>query len=204
MNAGRGFADAVLGGKNMKIHLMAAAWALILVWTSGYGRDYYIAVLVACALVIGAECFNSAIEKLCDRVTTEKDEFVRAAKDMAAGAVLICAIVAVAIGLFLFVDKDFWLAVLKGIGEGKGWAAVAIGLLPPAALVLAVMKPKPGTVAEFEESEAAAESVAVAGAAAEAAEHASSGGTTAAADAGENVSTNEKIAVGSAENEVEK
>lgn len=142
MNAGRGFADAVLGGRNMKIHLLAAGWAMLVVWTSGYGRWYYIAVLCASALVIGAECMNSAVEKLCDRVTTERDELIRAAKDMAAGAVLVSAIAALGIGLFLFVDLELWKAVLASVGDGKGWAAVAIVIMPLAALLLAFAKPK--------------------------------------------------------------
>ena len=142
VNAGRGFADAVLGGRNMKIHLLAAGWAMLVVWTSGYGKWYYIAVLAASALVLGAECLNSAVEKLCDRVTTEKDELIRAAKDMAAGAVLVCAIAALGIGLFLFIDAELWKAVLASVGDGKGWAAVAIAVMPPAALLLAFAKPK--------------------------------------------------------------
>ena len=135
-NAGVGVCDAVAKGRNLRIHMIAATWALLLVWTSGYGKWYYIAVLCVSALVIGAECLNSAIETLCDRVTTEKDEAIRMAKDMAAGAVLVCSIAALAVGLFLFVDLEFWKAVLGAIGDGKGWALVALIILPIAAVVM--------------------------------------------------------------------
>ena len=54
---------------------------------------------------VAAEAFNSAVERLCDRVTREKDPFICETKDMAAGAVLIAAITAVVIGIIIFGPK---------------------------------------------------------------------------------------------------
>lgn len=141
-DAWHGICDAVELGRNIRIELLAAAWALLLVWTSGYGKWYYIAMLGVCALVLGAECMNTAVEKLCDRVTSERDELIRKVKDMAAGAVLICAVVALCVALFLFVDLDFWKAVLHNIGDNKGWAAVALVVIPIGAFVMAFLPPK--------------------------------------------------------------
>lgn len=141
-DAWHGICDAVELGRNIRLELLAAAWALLLVWTSGYGKWYYIAVLGVCALVLGAECMNTAVEKLCDRVTTERDELIRKVKDMAAGSVLICAVVALCVALFLFVDLDFWKAVLHNIGDNKGWAAVALVVIPLGAFAMAFMPPK--------------------------------------------------------------
>lgn len=141
-DAWHGICDAVELGRNIRIELLAAAWALLLVWTSGYGKWYYIAVLGVCALALGAECMNTAVEKLCDRVTAERDELIRKVKDMAAGAVLICAVVALCVALFLFVDLDFWKAVLHNIGDNKGWAAVALVVIPVGAFVMAFLPPK--------------------------------------------------------------
>lgn len=141
-DAWHGICDAVELGRNIRVELLAAAWALLLVWTSGYGKWYYIAVLGVCALVLGAECMNTAVEKLCDRVTAERDELIRKVKDMAAGAVLVCAVVALCVGLFLFVDLEFWKAVLHSIGEGRGWAAVALVVIPIGAFVMAFLPPK--------------------------------------------------------------
>lgn len=50
-----------------------------------------------------AEAFNTAIEKLADRVTCERDPLIGAAKDVAAGAVLLFAIASVAVGLIVFI-----------------------------------------------------------------------------------------------------
>ena len=61
-------------------------------------------VLVICiGMVLAAEAFNSAIERICDYLTTEHDDRIRDIKDLAAGAVLLCAIAAAIVGLIVFV-----------------------------------------------------------------------------------------------------
>ena len=61
-------------------------------------------VLVICiGMVLSAEAFNSAIERIADYLTTERDERIRDIKDLAAGAVLLCAITAAIVGLIVFV-----------------------------------------------------------------------------------------------------
>ncbi len=141
-DAWHGICDAVELGRNIRIELLAFAWAMLLVWISGYGKWYYIAVLCVSAPVIAAECVNTALEKLCDRVTDQPDELVKKVKDMAAGAVLVCAAVALCAALFLFVDLDFWKAVLHNVGDNKGWALIALIVIPVGAFVMAFMPPK--------------------------------------------------------------
>ncbi len=55
--------------------------------------------------VIAAEGFNSAIEYLADKVSPEHDLLIKLAKDVAAGAVLIMAITAVIVAIFIFGEK---------------------------------------------------------------------------------------------------
>ena len=45
---------------------------------------------------------NTALERLCDKVCPERDDLIKKCKDIAAGAVLIAAIFAAAIGVVLF------------------------------------------------------------------------------------------------------
>jgi diacylglycerol kinase (ATP) len=45
---------------------------------------------------------NTAFEALCDRVSPEHHPLVQRAKDVAAGAVLVCAMGAATIGLIVF------------------------------------------------------------------------------------------------------
>ena len=61
-------------------------------------------VLVICiGMVLAAEAFNSAIERVADYLTIERDDRIRDIKDLAAGAVLLCAIAAAIVGLIVFV-----------------------------------------------------------------------------------------------------
>ena len=61
-------------------------------------------VLVICiGMVLAAEAFNSAIERIANYLTTERDDRIRDIKDLAAGAVLLCAIAAAIVGLIVFV-----------------------------------------------------------------------------------------------------
>ena len=55
--------------------------------------------------MLAAEGINSAIEALCDKVSPEYDESIGHAKDLAAGAVLILAVMSVVVGLLIFIPK---------------------------------------------------------------------------------------------------
>lgn len=65
-------------------------------------RAEWAVLLLTFAAVISAELFNTAVERLCDKVCLKKDELIKLCKDCAAGAVLVCAIFAVIIGTVLF------------------------------------------------------------------------------------------------------
>ena len=61
-----------------------------------------IAMTQAIGLVIGLELVNTSIEALVDRVSPEHSELARVAKDTAAGAVLVGALTAMAVGACVF------------------------------------------------------------------------------------------------------
>ena len=62
-------------------------------------RTEWLVILLCFAMVLAAEAFNTAIERLVNLVSP----VVYAAKHVPAGAVLICAIFAALIGLIIFV-----------------------------------------------------------------------------------------------------
>lgn len=62
-------------------------------------------VILSIGMVLGAETFNSAVEALTDLVHPDHDPKAGLVKDLAAGAVLITAIVAAAVGLMIFIPK---------------------------------------------------------------------------------------------------
>ena len=63
--------------------------------------------IILFGLVITAELINTAIETTVDIAMPRKDEKAKLAKDVAAGAVLVCAITASIIGLIIFLPKIF-------------------------------------------------------------------------------------------------
>jgi len=70
-----------------------------------------LALTLAVGGVWTAEAFNSALERLADRVSREHDPLIGEAKDLAAGAVLASACAALAVGLCVFGSRV--LAVLS-------------------------------------------------------------------------------------------
>lgn len=103
----QGLLTAIYKERNLRFHLFTAAY------TSYFALRYYnltrgeIAVLVLTfGLVISAELMNTAIETGVDLTTTEWSPIAKAAKDIAAGGVLVTAIVSVIIGIILFWDTS--------------------------------------------------------------------------------------------------
>jgi len=82
------------------------AVASIIVIALGIGLHVSLAdwrwLIVAMAMVWVAETFNTAVEYVCDVVSPGYSVPVKHAKDIAAGAVLICALAAGFIGVFTF------------------------------------------------------------------------------------------------------
>lgn len=90
---------------NARIHLAAALLAVIVGALLRLAPDEWRWLALACALVWSAEAFNSAIERLADRVCPTHDPLIGAAKDCAAAAVLITALAALAIALTLVLPR---------------------------------------------------------------------------------------------------
>jgi diacylglycerol kinase (ATP) len=88
--------------RNMRIHFAVAIAVLVAAVWKGVNRFELIALLLAITFVLVAEMINSAIEQTIDLSTTSFDPLAKLAKDIAAGAVLIAAINAIAIGYLVF------------------------------------------------------------------------------------------------------
>lgn len=90
---------------NAWIHCFAAVCVLLAGWAFGLSRMEWIAIVFAIGLVLSAEAVNSSIEALADLVSPGYNEAIKRTKDLAAGAVLILAIAAAAVGLIIFIPK---------------------------------------------------------------------------------------------------
>ncbi|MCK9414178.1 MAG: diacylglycerol kinase family protein [Prolixibacteraceae bacterium] len=90
---------------NSRIHLVAAVLAIALGWALKLSMTEWVAIFLVIGAVFAAELFNSAIENLAGHLAPQKHEKIKKVKDMAAAAVLVCAITAVAVACFIFLPK---------------------------------------------------------------------------------------------------
>lgn len=90
---------------NSRIHLTAT----ILVVTAGIlfeiSKFEWITITFAVGIVFIVEIINSSIENVADFVSPDKNEMIKKIKDLSASAVLISALIALIIGLIIFIPK---------------------------------------------------------------------------------------------------
>ena len=98
----RGIGWAIRTQRNLRIHLVAAVYVLLFGWIMGISAVHLCLELLCCMLVISLELVNSALERICDGITTERKPWIRDAKDASAGAVLIAAMGSVVLALVIF------------------------------------------------------------------------------------------------------
>ena len=88
--------------RNMRIHFGVAVAVLVAALAFDVSRLELIALLLAIAFVLIAEMINTAVEAAVDVASTSFDPMAKLAKDIGAGAVLIAAINAIAVGYLVF------------------------------------------------------------------------------------------------------
>ncbi|HEY8285338.1 MAG TPA: diacylglycerol kinase family protein [Chloroflexota bacterium] len=99
--AGQGVVYVFRTQRNMRIHAGAAGGVLALAGLLGVSR-VELAVLLLCILaVLTLEMLNTVVEAVVDLATEEYHPLAKVAKDVAAGAVLVMAVGAAAIGLLI-------------------------------------------------------------------------------------------------------
>ena len=127
--AGRGVVTAC-GQRNFRFHLCVTAFVIFFAARFySFSAERWGILLLTCGAVLTLEVVNTAIEKLADKVSPEKDPLIRAAKDCAAGAVLIASVIAVIIGVFLFWDEDIFLLIKLYFSEPSRLAALGLALV---------------------------------------------------------------------------
>lgn len=89
--------------RNFRFHVFAAIVVMLLAFFFQITRVEWILIIFAIGMVMCAELLNSAIERVVDLVTEDYHELAKAAKDLAAGAVLLISITAALIGICIFV-----------------------------------------------------------------------------------------------------
>ena len=99
----KGIASLLKREHNAWIHCIAIVVVTLAGLHFGITRTEWCIVCLCFGMVLAAEGFNTAIERLVDLVSPDFHPVAGDVKDVAAGAVLICAIVAAIIGMIIFI-----------------------------------------------------------------------------------------------------
>ena len=100
--AGSGVLETLKPERNMKIHCAVAVLAVALAAVLRVPAWGVVAVVVCIGVVMALECVNTAVEAVVDLVTPEWHELAKRAKDAAAGATLIAAVMSVAVAALVY------------------------------------------------------------------------------------------------------
>ncbi|MBD3369117.1 diacylglycerol kinase family protein [Candidatus Fermentibacteria bacterium] len=101
-HAFRGLSILLRTQTNARIHLAATVAVVVLAILLEVKPIEWAVLLLAVSVVWSAEALNSSLEQIADRASPEWHPLVQKAKDMAAGAVLLAAIAAAAVGVLVF------------------------------------------------------------------------------------------------------
>lgn len=119
--------------RNFRIHLTAAAYVTAAALLGRLDAARCAVLLLCFAVMLSSELMNTAVERLCDRQTASYDKLVREAKDIAAAAVVVCALCCVLVGALFFLREGALMEVLR-VFAGHPWAALPFLASIPAAL----------------------------------------------------------------------
>ena len=91
--------------RNMKIHCLTMLCVVAAGFVFRISVSEWCICLILFGMILSLELVNTAMEAVVDLVTEERRPLAKLAKDTAAGAVLIAAIMAAGVGLLIFVPK---------------------------------------------------------------------------------------------------
>jgi len=87
---------------NLKFHFLAGILVLILSFVLKISKEDWIVIIFLIGFVISVELTNTAIEVVVDAFIDKQHPGAKLAKDISAGAVLVAALTAAAIGVIIF------------------------------------------------------------------------------------------------------
>ena len=138
----KGLIAAIGSERNMRFHLCAAFYVVCAGLLCRVTAGEWTVLVLCIALVTGMELVNTALETLCDALHPERDEKIGRVKDVAAGAVLLCAVGAAVAGGLIFFRQDKIQAALDCFQRWPILIAAAVVSLPLTILFIRGKKKK--------------------------------------------------------------
>jgi diacylglycerol kinase len=87
---------------NFRVQVLSAVLVLFLGFGFGITKTEWLFVILCCAGVLSLELINSAVERLCDVITSEINPNIKYIKDVCAAAVLLASLASLAVGIIIF------------------------------------------------------------------------------------------------------
>lgn len=97
-----GIHHALRHNQNLQIHFLAAILVMVAAWFYHITHVEQAILVVTILVAISAEMINTSLEEMTDLITLEHRKEAKAAKDVAAGMVLITAIGSIIIAAIIF------------------------------------------------------------------------------------------------------
>ncbi|MDN3018571.1 diacylglycerol kinase family protein [Paenibacillus sp. BSR1-1] len=102
-----GILTALKSERNMRIHAISSVVVLFFSYFFSITKIEWLFVLISIGGMFALELMNTAIERVVDLATLEYHPLAKQAKDLAAGAVFVYAILSVIIGIVIFLPYLF-------------------------------------------------------------------------------------------------
>ena len=98
----RGLGKTLKEEQNLQIQSIAGLVVIILGWYFRIEVEEWLILILVIGLVILMEIINSAIERITDVLKPRLDNYVKEIKDIMAAAVMLASVIAVTVGLIIF------------------------------------------------------------------------------------------------------
>jgi diacylglycerol kinase len=103
----RGLVKTFREEQNLRIQIFVAFLAILLGWYLEINKIEWCVIILAIGMVLLAEIINTAVEFVTDVLKPRIDDYVKVIKDIMAAAVMTSSIIAVIVGLIIFVPYLF-------------------------------------------------------------------------------------------------
>ncbi|MDD5072094.1 MAG: diacylglycerol kinase family protein [Patescibacteria group bacterium] len=98
----RGLGKTLKEEQNLQIQSLAALLVILLGWYFKIASWEWVVLILISVLVLLMELVNSAVERITDVLKPRLDSYVKEIKDIMAAAVMLASIMAVIVGLIIF------------------------------------------------------------------------------------------------------
>ena len=104
-HAFEGIYHNIITQPNFRFHLLAMICVILMGVYFSISMIEWLTLVFTFNMVLVAEMINTSVESIVDLITVERHQFAKTAKDVAAGSVLVSAILSITVGFIIFLPK---------------------------------------------------------------------------------------------------